>query len=233
MVSIGLHVFICGFSLILLGANSPQDSFEKERNQMVIEQIKSRGIRSEEVLHAMKKVKRHLFVPKPYQHLAYDDRPLPIGYSQTISQPYIVAFMTELILPEGTDRVLEIGTGSGYQAAVLAEIVDQVYTIELVEELGTQSAELLGKLRYDNVHVKIGDGYVGWEEYAPYDAIIVTAAADSIPQPLIDQLKEGGRMVIPVGRPSHVQILKLVEKKNGKVKTRNVTAVRFVPFVHE
>jgi protein-L-isoaspartate(D-aspartate) O-methyltransferase len=178
----------------------------------------------------MRAVPRHLFVPPHLAGNAYEDQPLPIGHGQTISQPYIVAFMTELIRPKATQKVLEIGSGSGYQAAVLAEIVKQVYTIEIVPELGNASRDRLQKQGYRNVQVRVADGYDGWPEQAPFDAIIVTAAADYIPPPLIRQLKDGGRMVIPVGAPFLVQTLMLVEKDRGSVKTTSLMPVRFVPF---
>jgi protein-L-isoaspartate(D-aspartate) O-methyltransferase len=178
----------------------------------------------------MRKVPRHLFVPKEYQDEAYNDYPLPIGYGQTISQPYIVAYMTEVIKPERRMKALEIGTGSGYQAAILAEIVEKVYTIEIVPELAKESEERLKKLGYKNIVCKYGDGYQGWKEYAPFDLIIVTAAAETIPQPLIDQLAEDGRLVIPVGKPSAVQELMLVIKRKDKSDTNRLTFVRFVPF---
>lgn len=203
------------------------------RNIMVSSQIEARGIKDKPTLNAMRKVERHLFVPADIREYAYDDNALPIGYGQTISQPFIVATMTSLIQPKATDRVLEIGTGSGYQAAVLAEIVKEVYTIEIVKGLGEQSRKLMAELGYKNVRVIIGDGYKGLKEKAPFDAIIVTAAPEKIPPPLIEQLKEGGRMVIPVGPPTEVQTLMLVEKRKGKIITKKVTAVRFVPFTRQ
>ncbi|WP_460541738.1 protein-L-isoaspartate(D-aspartate) O-methyltransferase [Echinicola sediminis] len=206
------------------------DPYKGERDQMVKVQIERRGIQESNVLKAMREVKRHLFVPDDYRKNAYDDRPLPIGYGQTISQPYIVAYMTEVISPEPYFKVLEIGTGSGYQAAVLAEIVDEVYTIEIVKELGTSAAKRLESLGFDNIKVKVGDGYYGWEERAPFDAIVVTAAAEFVPPPLIEQLKDGGKMIIPVGSPFMTQMLSLVEKKNGKPRTKTLMPVRFVPF---
>ena len=199
---------------------------------MVEEQIAARGMHDERVLEAMRTVPRHEFVPLEWRGHAYDDSPLPIGYDQTISQPYIVAFMTEAIKPHKGQRVLEIGTGSGYQAAVLAEIVDSVYTIELLPELAASSAERLERLGYRNVVVRQGDGYLGWPEHARYDAIIVTAAADVIPKPLIEQLKDGGVMVIPVGSLEIVQSLTLVKKQGKEVTTETVLPVRFVPLVH-
>ena len=209
---------------------SQTDKYEAARNRMVTVQIMDRGVSNAATLRAMRKVPRHLFVPKEYEKEAYDDYPLPIGYGQTISQPFIVAYMTEAVKPSIKKKALEIGTGSGYQAAVLAEIVDTVYTIEIVPELAKESAERLKKLGYKNVIGKYGDGYKGWPKYAPFDIIVVTAAAEKIPQPLIDQLAENGRLVIPVGAPSSVQELILLEKKNGKIERSRLTFVRFVPF---
>jgi len=185
----------------------------------------------EAVMAAMGKVPRHRFVPVLQDIFAYENRPLPIGEGQTISQPYIVALMTDLLDPKSADSVLEVGTGSGYQAAVLAELVAKVYTIEIVETLGRRAKQVLGELQYRNVEVRIGDGYGGWPAAAPFDAIIVTAAPAAVPQPLIDQLKPGGRMVIPVGGPSDVQHLLLVEKQSdGRTTTRRTLSVRFVPL---
>jgi protein-L-isoaspartate(D-aspartate) O-methyltransferase len=197
---------------------------------MVTQQIISRGVADQPTLQAMRKVPRHLFVPKEYESEAYDDNPLPIGYGQTISQPYIVAYMTEVAKPDPSKTALEIGTGSGYQAAVLAQTVKSVYSIEIVPELAKESAERLKMLGYKNVTVKNGDGYKGWKEFSPFDIIIVTAAAEEIPQPLIDQLAENGRLVIPVGPPMAVQELILLIKKNGKIEKSRLTFVRFVPF---
>lgn len=204
--------------------------FDRLRDHMVRNQIVHRGITHKSTLDAMRKVERHLFVPANSQKSAYEDGPLPIGYGQTISQPFIVAYMTELIAPKSGDKVLEIGTGSGYQAAILAEIVHIVYTIEIVPELGTQAKKRLSNLGYNNVEVIIGDGYNGLPEKGPFDAIVVTAAAEHIPPPLIEQLKEGGKMIIPVGSPFMVQTLILVEKKGKEIKSTNLMAVRFVPF---
>ena len=188
----------------------------------------------EAVMAAMGKVPRHRFVPVLQDIFAYDNRPLPIGEGQTISQPYIVALMTDLLDPKPTDTVLEVGTGSGYQAAVLAELVAKVYTIEIVEALGLRARQVLGELGYRNVEVRVGDGYGGWPAAAPFDAIIVTAAPAAVPQPLIDQLKPGGRMVIPVGAPSDVQHLLLVEKQSdGRTTTRRALPVRFVPLTRD
>ncbi|MBC8236416.1 protein-L-isoaspartate(D-aspartate) O-methyltransferase [bacterium] len=210
------------------------NKYEAARLKMVEQQIKNRGTNSKNVLKAMRTVPRHEFVPQNLIYQAYADHPVPIGYNQTISQPYIVAYMTELLNVQENDKVLEVGTGSGYQAAVLAEIVDQVYTIEIIPELGEQAKERLKRLEYKNIEVKIEDGYNGWTEYEPYDAIIVTAAAEHIPPPLVKQLKPGGKMCIPVGSPFFVQDLTIVEKKkDGKIVTRKVLPVRFVPLVRK
>ena len=186
------------------------------------------------VMDAMRKVPRHEFVPRQVRDIAYENRPLPIGYGQTISQPYIVALMTDLLEPKPQQKVLEVGTGSGYQAAILAQLVAEVYTIEIIEPLGNEARERLKRLNYRNVHVRIGDGYYGWKEHGPYDGIVVTAAASHIPPPLIQQLKPGGRMVIPVGSRFMVQQLVLVEKDaKGKLTTRQILPVRFVPLTGE
>lgn len=206
--------------------------YEKRRHQMVLNQLQQRGITHQATLEAMRMVPRHEFVPAQYQSLAYDDRPLPVGFGQTISQPFMVAYMTQVIQPDADDKVLEIGTGSGYQAAVLAEIVDQVYTIEIIPGLAQQARKILSS-RYSNITLKQGDGYQGWEEHAPYDAIIVTAAPEQIPPPLIGQLKDGGRMVIPTGPAGAIQELILVEKHNGRITQQRLLPVRFVPFLRE
>jgi protein-L-isoaspartate(D-aspartate) O-methyltransferase len=206
------------------------DMFESIRHKMVQSQIIDRGIKDPLTIKAMRKVPRHLFVPLEEIDEAYDDNPLPIGYGQTISQPYIVAYMTEVLKPSDRKKALEIGTGSGYQAAILAEIVNQVYTIEIVPELANVVSERFKKLGYRNILPKQGDGYKGWPEYAPFDIIIVTAAADHVPQPLIDQLAENGRLVIPVGTPSSVQELVLIVKRKGKIEKTKLTLVRFVPL---
>lgn len=216
-------------SLNLSFCNSNSQNYEKLREKMVNNQIKRRGVSDEKVLAAMNKVERHLFVPKEYVNNAYEDSPLPIGEGQTISQPYIVAYMTEILKLDKTKKVLEIGTGSGYQAAVLSEIAGKVYTIEVIESLGNQAKTLLKKLNYDNVEVKIGDGYQGWKEHAPYDAIIVTCSPTHIPENLKEQLAEGGLMIIPVGH-RFSQELVLLKKKKGKIKQTDVIAVRFVPM---
>jgi len=208
-----------------------QDSFSSERSRMVAEQIVNRGVTDPLVLAAMRKVPRHEFVPESYRNYAYADEPLPIGEGQTISQPYIVALMTESLHINKGSRVLEIGTGSGYQAAVLAEIAKEVYSIEIVEPLAKRAGDILERLGYKNVKVRCGDGYRGWPEEAPFDAIIVTAAPDHIPQPLIDQLKVGGRMSIPVGEI--YQELMIVTKNEKGVTTKDVIPVRFVPMTGE
>jgi protein-L-isoaspartate(D-aspartate) O-methyltransferase len=198
---------------------------------MVERQIEARGVTDPAVLSAMRRVPRHLFVPEKYRSLAYNDHPLPIGGGQTISQPYIVAYMTEALDLTPADRVLEIGTGSGYQAAVLAELVKDVYTIEIVTALGLRAKETLRALGYENIHIRIGDGYKGWPQQAPFDAIIVTCAPEAIPETLKAQLKEGGRMVIPVGRAGSIQRLVKCIKKDGQLMETNVIPVRFVPMV--
>lgn len=199
------------------------------REKMVRDQLEKRGIKSKAVLDAMRKVERHKFVPKNVVSEAYNDNPLPIGEGQTISQPYIVAFMTEILSLNPTDRVLEIGTGSGYQAAILAEICKEVYSIEIVDVLGLRADSLLMRLGYTNISVRVGDGYLGWPEAAPFDAIIVTCSPSKVPQPLQDQLKEGGRMIIPVGERI-TQELVLIRKENGKLKQQSRLPVLFVPM---
>jgi len=207
-----------------------KDRFAQARSKMVQDQIAARGISDQATLKAMRKVPRHLFVPPAIESEAYSDRPLPIGYNQTISQPLIVAHMTELARPAKGKKALEIGTGSGYQAAVLAEIVDTVYTIEIVPGLAKESAARLKTLGYGNIVVRYGDGYKGWPEHAPFDIILVTAAADHIPQPLKDQLAEGGRLIMPVGDPATVQQLILLTKRKGKITEQRLEPVRFVPL---
>jgi protein-L-isoaspartate(D-aspartate) O-methyltransferase len=213
-------------------AHAPVADFAAQRQRMVMEQLMPRGIHEERVLAAMAKVPREEFVPQDVRAESYTDGPLPIGHGQTISQPFIVAFMTEQLRPSGKDRVLEIGTGSGYQAAVLAELVAEVYTIEIIEPLARNAEGTLQRLGYMNVHVKVGDGYKGWLERSAFDAIIVTCAPDRVPQPLTEQLKDGGRMIIPVGGLGE-QELYLLEKKNGQLEQRAVLPVRFVPMVGE
>jgi len=211
-------------------ATDSKNDYALLRKNMVAEQIQARGINNSKVLQAMKKVERHKFVPYHLRHLAYGDHPLPIGEGQTISQPYIVALMTEVVNPDKKMKVLEIGTGSGYQAAVLAEICGSVYTIEIVETLGLQARKRLSDL-YTNVEVRIGDGYQGWPDAAPFDAIIVTCAPEKVPQPLADQLQEGGRMVIPVGKATSQELVVLTKKK-GKLLEQAIIPVRFVPMVN-
>ncbi len=211
--------------------SSSKGDFKAMREAMVESQIKARGVKDPRVLSALLKVERHRFVPEKYLDSAYSDRPLPIGEGQTISQPYIVALMTELLELKGNEKVLEIGTGSGYQAAILAELAKEVYTIEIVKPLASRARERLSELGYQNVTVKVGDGYLGWPEAAPFDAIIITAAPDHIPKPLAEQLKEGGRMVVPVG--THTQELKKIVKKSGKTETIDVISVLFVPMTGE
>jgi protein-L-isoaspartate(D-aspartate) O-methyltransferase len=222
---------ILPLSLLMLGF-AAEDEFQEERERMVSEQIEARGIRDPRVLAALRKVARHLFVPPENRKRAYRDHPLPIGFGQTISQPYIVALMTELLHLKKGARVLEIGTGSGYQAAILAEIVNQVFTVEIVSQLSSRAERTLKEQGYRNVRVVHRDGYYGWQEHAPFDAIIVTAAAEFIPPPLIKQLKVGGLMCIPVGPPFSVQDLFLVKKKSEKdIETKVITQVAFVPLV--
>lgn len=223
-----------------LFAQGDEETFRKRREEMVGTQIASlrwsgsEAVRDARVLEALRQTPRHRFVPAALVPHAYEDRPLPIGYGQTISQPYIVAKMTELLEPKKEDRALEIGTGSGYQAAVLSPLVAEVYTMEIIEPLGTAARERLAALGYKNVEVRIGDGYYGWPEKAPFDCIIVTAAANHIPPPLVEQLKPGGRMVIPVGNPFQTQTLVLVSKgRKGPrdIQVRSLMPVAFVPLV--
>jgi len=217
-------------SLLLFPFLVSQDDYQKLRRDMVEYQIKRRGVTHIATLNAMLKVPRHEFVPDRQKPYAYEDRPLSIGNNQTISQPYIVGYMTAVVKPDKNDKILEIGTGSGYQAAVLAEIVASVYTIEIIPELGERAKLTFDRLGYKNINTYIGDGYSGWPSEAPFDAIIVTAAPEEIPPPLIEQLKEGGRLIIPVGPRHLVQSLILVTKKNGEIKKQTLFPVRFVPF---
>jgi protein-L-isoaspartate(D-aspartate) O-methyltransferase len=219
-----------GYALTRARTVSARD-WEAERARMVEAQIEGRGVKDPRVLAAMRTVPRHRFVPEAYRAHAYEDRPLPIGQGQTISQPYMVAVMTELLELEPDDRVLEIGTGSGYQAAVLSELVDAVYSIEIVPELAERARKLLATDGYDDVAVITGDGYRGLAEQAPFDAIIVTAAPEEVPQPLLDQLAVGGSLVIPVG--SRSQWLKVLERTEAGIETKTLFAVRFVPMTGE
>jgi protein-L-isoaspartate(D-aspartate) O-methyltransferase len=214
------------------GQGTPPSDFAGQRQHMVQRQLMTRGINDARVLAAMAKVPREEFIPADQRSDAYSDGPLPIGYGQTISQPYIVAFMTQQLQLKPSDRVLEIGTGSGYQAAILAELASEVYSIEIVAPLAKNAEITLQRLGYKNVHAKIGDGYKGWPEAAPFDAIIVTCAPDNVPQPLVAQLKDDGRMVIPVGE-RFTQELYLLEKKNGQLKQSATLPVRFVPMQGE
>jgi len=209
----------------------PVSGEERRRARMIERDLEARDIRDARVLAAMGRVPRERFVPAELAAQAYGDHPLPIGQGQTISQPYIVAFMTEQLRLRGDEKVLEIGTGSGYQAAVLAECAAQVYTIEIVEELAERSAALLRELGYDNVHARTGDGYRGWPEQAPFDAIILTAAPDHVPQPLLDQLADGGRLILPLGGDD--QELVLIERHGSELTRRSVLPVRFVPMTGE
>ncbi|HEX7183611.1 MAG TPA: protein-L-isoaspartate(D-aspartate) O-methyltransferase [Thermoanaerobaculia bacterium] len=218
-------------SIAMAGSAEP-DRFAEARQRMVEEQIRGRDVREPAVLAAMSRVPRHRFVPPAVRPNAYADTPLPIGHGQTISQPYVVALMTSLLELKPGDKVLEIGTGSGYQAAVLAAVAREVYTIEILEPLGEQARQTLAELGYDNVHVRIGDGYKGWPEKAPFDGIIVTAAPSRIPQPLLDQVKVGGKIVLPVGEV--LQDLRVMTKlPDGSFETRSVAPVRFVPMTGE
>ena len=210
-------------------SNKEKNNFRVLRQKMVDRQIKARGVKDSLVLKAMLTVPRHLFIPPKEINNAYDDNPLPIGYGQTISQPYIVAFMTEILSLEGDENVLEIGTGSGYQAAVLCELAKHVYTIEIVPELCRQARKILSDLDYKNVDVKCGDGYEGWPENAPFDAIILTAAPTKIPQPLIKQLQVGGRMILPVGK-AYQELILLKKMPGGELQKEKLIPVRFVPM---
>lgn len=222
-------IFMLSF-IFITGTGFSQNDYKSKRENMVKTQLEVRDIKDPATLRAMRQVPRHQFVPENIKKYAYEDSPFPIGNDQTISQPYIVAFMTQELKLKPEHFVLEIGTGSGYQAAVLATMVDSVFTIEIIAALGNLADVRLQRLGYDNVVVKIGDGYNGWPEKAPFDAIIVTAAVETIPKPLLDQLAEGGRMIIPVGPSNDVRQLVLVTKKNGKISTKKRLAVRFVPF---
>ena len=223
----------CWLPFFIVANTALATDYQQARLEMVRLQIKKRGVRHEPTLAALEKVPRHKFVPPRMTPYAYQDRPLPIGYGQTISQPYIVGYMTEVLQTEADFKVLEIGTGSGYQAAILAEIVDAVYTIEIIEKLADAAKKRLQAMGYKNITAIRGDGYYGWEKAAPFDAIIVTAAAEFIPPPLIDQLKDGGKMIIPVGSPFGVQWLMLVTKEGDAVTTRRLSPVRFVPLTRD
>ena len=227
---VGVYLYVMVSLLMPLNMSHAQDFMARLRERMVETQLERRGIKNPAVLSAMRKVERHLFVPASYVSRAYNDYPLPIGEGQTISQPYIVALMTEVLNLKRSDKVLEVGTGSGYQAAILGELCDQVFTIEIVDVLGKRSARLLKDLGYDHVHTMIGDGYKGWPVYAPFDAIIVTCSPTQIPLALQEQLAEGGRMVIPVG-DREAQELVLLTKRDGELRQDHIVSVRFVPMV--
>ena len=229
MLRVWLLLICFSFPACKPGAPLHADDTAAERQTMVDKQIAARDVRDARVLAAMREVPRHEFVPEELRHRAYEDGPVPIGHGQTISQPYIVAFMTEQLAAQPAHRVLEIGTGSGYQAAVLSKLFAEVFTIEIVEPLATRAAADLKRLGFKKVHVRAGDGYQGWPEAAPFDAIIVTCAPDHVPEPLVRQLKEGGRMVIPVGGFG-AQELYVLEKRGGKIERRAVLPVRFVPM---
>jgi protein-L-isoaspartate(D-aspartate) O-methyltransferase len=230
-IALGWLAFLlgCGRGPVNSSVTDDKSRFTVARKIMVEEQLLGRDITNARLLAVMRKVPRHEFVPQGIRDRAYDDSPLPIGHGQTISQPYVVAFMTEKLEPKPTDRVLEVGTGSGYQAAVLAELVKEVYTIEIVEPLARRAEADLKRLGCTNVHVRAGDGYQGWPEAAPFDAIMVTCAPEAVPQPLIAQLKDGGRMIIPVG-PMGNQQLVLLRKEGERLEKRAVLPVRFVPM---
>ena len=226
---LGIFVVISPFSPFVFA----EESYGQKRQAMIENHIKGRGIKDRRVLDIMGKIPRHLFVDEHVRDRAYGDHPLPIGEGQTISQPYVVALMTEALQLKPTDRVLEIGTGSGYQAAVLAGIVKEVYTIEIRKSLAAQAEKRLKDLGYTNVKVKYADGYFGWEEFAPFDAIIITASANHIPPPLIRQLKEGGRLILPLGSTVYYQTLTLATKRKGDLDVQQMGAVAFVPMIGE
>jgi protein-L-isoaspartate(D-aspartate) O-methyltransferase len=227
---------IIAVSMVLLTCSyqrSEEDPYLAARQRMITEDIQRRGIDDQRVLQAMLKVERHLFVPESYRPMAYADRPLPIGEGQTISQPYIVALMTYHLHLTPEDRILEIGTGSGYQAAVLAELAKEVYSLEIIEQLARTAQERLQALGYKNVWVKRGDGFYGWPEHAPYDAIMITCATPTIPERLVGQLKEGGRMIVPLGNEPFIQSLTLITKRAGKIERQPLEDVVFVPMTGE
>jgi protein-L-isoaspartate(D-aspartate) O-methyltransferase len=228
-----LFTFLIVWIIFVLVFSADAEQYDHERQLMVEKQIKQRGVVDPQLLDAMLKVPRHLFVPENLVSLAYSDTPLPIGYGQTISQPYIVALMTDSLKVEEGFKVLEIGTGSGYQAAVLAEIGCQVFTVEVIKILADTAQERLKSLGYPEINVRWGDGYFGWKEEAPFDSIIVTCAIDHVPPPLIEQLKEGGKMVIPVGPPYSLQTLWLFTKEKDQLTSENLGGVIFVPLLRE
>ncbi|MFH1460593.1 MAG: protein-L-isoaspartate(D-aspartate) O-methyltransferase [Candidatus Omnitrophota bacterium] len=221
-----IFCYLCQYSILL----AQGDNFTKLRENMVHNQIKMRGIKNEKVLSALEKVERHKFVPTHLVNYAYDDSPLPIGYEQTISQPYIVGLMSALVEPQEDDAILEIGTGSGYQAAVLSLLCKKVYTIEIIPELAHSAEKILKESGYDNVFVKAGDGFLGWSEFAPFDKIMITASAPKVPEPLIEQLKEAGKIIMPLSE-GYPQKLCIYTKKNGKLEKKYIADVIFVPMI--
>lgn len=223
-------IYIVAILLFGHSSHSQEPDYLEMRQFMVQQQLEGRDIYDPKVLDALLQVPRHYFVPEDKRLYSYSDSPVSIGHKQTISQPYIVAYMTQALRLRKNDRVLEIGTGSGYQAAVLGKLVDSVYTIEIIEPLGKRANQLLNRLGYKNIRTKIGDGYHGWEEHAPYDVIMVTAGAEEIPQKLLEQLKDGGRMIIPIGPHQGIRDLLLIRKKKGQLKYNSLMPVRFVPF---
>ena len=230
-----INIFL--YSLFCISICNAQDTYIEKNwkmlaNEMVEYQIEDRGVKDKNVIQVMKNTPRHLFVPQELIYESYNDRPLPIGEDQTISQPYIVALMTELLQLEHSDNVLEIGTGSGYQLAVLSQLIDFCYSIEIKESLATNARKKLNSLGYNNVKIKFGDGYQGWKEYAPFDKIIITAAPKEIPPELIKQLKDGGLMVLPVGESYNQQLI-VIEKNGNELKKENIIPVRFVPMIHK
>ena len=225
-------IFVLG-TFLFISPVMASDPYIQKRMQMVQKDIQGRGVKDPKVLEAMGKIPRHLFVDESFKEKAYADHPLPIGEGQTISQPYVVALMTEALRLRPEYRVLEIGTGSGYQAAVLADIVKEVYTIEIRKPLAESASKRLQELGYKNIQVKYADGYFGWEEVAPFDAIIVTAASNHIPPPLLKQLKEGGRLIIPVGSTTFHQTLTLITKEKGDLQVEQLGGVLFVPLIGE
>ncbi len=228
-----LFLFLPAVFLQLFSMGSQEDAFDRMRKEMVRYQLAARDITDQKVLEVMGEVPRHLFVDPPYRRQAYEDHPLPIDEGQTISQPYIVALMTQSLELKAEEKVLEIGTGSGYQAAVLTHFTAEVYSIEIRKNLAEKSLKTLNELGYSQVKVKEADGYFGWSEFAPFDAIIVTCAANHVPPPLLDQLKEGGRLIIPLGSTLYFQTLTLITKKNGKPRVQHLSSVRFVPMIGE
>lgn len=233
-IVLNIVFFLC-FVGVCFSEQETQETMTQLRMKMVDSQLVRRGIQDEKVLAAFRKVSRHMFIPQDNRNNAYSDHPIPIGYDQTISQPYMVAIMTELLELKQGEKALEIGTGSGYQAAILAEIIgsENVFTIEIIEKLGLRAQKDLKANGYGKVHCKIGDGYLGWPEHAPFDGIIVTAAPAEVPQPLIEQLAEGGRLVVPVDNKFGYQTLKVITKKDGKIIEKDSIECRFVPLLGE